>query len=366
MDEWFGFGYEGTAGERCDIAVVLKLRELPEFAELSRTRVQALIEAGGVLYDGKEIPRGQKKLRPGMHVEVNLTRLRELLRPPALEHIEPLDLPLEFMHTDEHIAVVVKPPGLSVHPSATEHGPTLTAALLHHLGKLSDMSNAAGRPGIVHRLDKETSGLLVVARDNAAHAALSRQFANRVVEKEYLALCIDPPGEPTGRIDSPIERHPRQRQRMWSRGGGRSALTEYRLAEMWGPLALLDVSIHTGRTHQIRVHLLEAGACILGDEKYSAGRNASLFKFLRRSAERATGSSLGGQSVSRAWREACPDESLRHELLRIIEEYPGIFLHAKRLAIMHPATGKRMEFTSQPPHAWQLIRELFPAQAGKG
>lgn len=348
MDDWYGYEYQGTSGERCDVGVTLHLRQRPEFAEISRARVQALIEQGGVLYDGKDVPRTQKNLRPGMRIEVNLSMLRALLSPPPPEHIEPLDIPLAFHHMDDHLVVVEKPAGLSVHPAATEHGPTLTAALLHHLGQLSD-SGGTDRPGIVHRLDKETSGLLVVARDNPTHVALSRQFAQRLVEKEYSALCIDAPEPPSGSIDLPIERHPRQRQKMWAGGRGRSALTEYQLKERWDPFALVDVAILSGRTHQIRVHLLTVGAAILNDNKYGAGRNAALRKFL------AGG---GGGGARRSWRQALPTEATRAALLTTLEGYPGIFLHARRLAFTHPGTSQRLEFESPLPQVWEQVKAL--------
>ena len=356
MEQWHTFEYEGTSGERCDVAITLELSRMPEFAELSRAKVQALIEREGVAYDGKIIPRSQKNLRPGMVIEVNLKLLRELLRPPAPEHIEPVDLPLTFHHVDEHLAVVEKPAGISVHPSVTEDGLTLTAALLHHFGQLSD-AGGADRPGIVHRLDKETSGLLVVARDNQTHAALSRQFAGRLVEKEYAALCLDRPEHDSGRIESPIERHPRHRQKMWSGGGGRSAQSEYRLREMWGPLALLDVAIFTGRTHQIRVHLLEVGCAILGDDKYGGGRNGALRKFLRDGRD---------SGASRQWRTAWPEADTRRRLLELLESYTGIFLHARRLAFQHPVTKQGLSFESELPAIWRKIQATTVAAQPPG
>lgn len=353
-DGWISFEYAGTKGERCDVAVTLHLRGRSEFAEVSRARVQALIEQGGVLVNGRDVPRVQKNMHPGMVVDINLPQLRSLLRPAAPEDITPLDIPLEFLHIDEHLAVVVKPAGLTVHAAPTETGPTLTAALLHHLQRLSD-EGGTDRPGIVHRLDKETSGVLVVARDNPAHVALSRQFAERVVEKEYTALCIDAPDPPVGTVDSPIERHPQHRQRMWSGGHGRSALTEYRVAEAWGPFALVDVAIHTGRTHQIRVHLLTCGAGIVNDDKYSGGRMGSLRKFLRDGGDR---------SARRTWRQLLPDADRRHALLEVLAAYPGIFLHSQRLSFIHPATGERMEFRAKPPAVWEQVRELCSIDAG--
>ncbi len=349
VTDWYVYAYTGTAGERCDAAITLTLRTLPEFTELSRARVQALIDQGGVLLDGHEAPRSQKNLRPGMQVSVNLDLLRELIRPLASADIVPVDIPLEFLHIDEHLAVVVKPAGLTVHPAPTEEGPTLTAALLYRFGQLSD-AGGADRPGIVHRLDKETSGLLVVARDNLTHAALSRQFANRIVEKEYNALVLDPPEQNCGSIELPIERHPYNRQKMWTDGRGRPAHSEYRLAEDWGALALLDVAIHTGRTHQIRVHLLSVGCAILGDDKYGGSRNGSFRKFLRE----------GTGSVRKGWRESFSrdDEDRRYALLALLEDYPGIFLHAQRLAFTHPSSNERLEFTCPWPGEWNSVAKL--------
>ncbi|MEZ5338532.1 MAG: RluA family pseudouridine synthase [bacterium] len=347
--EWQGFDYEGTKGERADIAVTVWLRAMPEFAEVSRSRVQSLIEDGGVLCDGKHIPRGQRNLQPGMHIDVHIAALRELLHPVPTEQIEPLDIPLTILHADEHIAVVVKPAGLTVHPSETESGPTLTAALLHHLGTLSD-AGGADRPGIVHRLDKETSGMMVVARSNTAHMSLSRQFADRITEKEYQALVIDPPPEPAGIIDLPIERHPRSRQKMWTGGRrGRSAHTEFRTAEHWGPLTLLDIVIHTGRTHQIRVHLQSIGCAIVNDEKYGTGRVTTLLRFLETGIERGS---------LRAWSNAWPKREQRLQLLALLRDYPGFFLHARRLSFLHPATGERLRFETPVPEVWQAVHAL--------
>lgn len=352
VDDWYVFEYHGTAGERCDVALTLMLRELLEFASLSRTRVQALIEGGGLLCDGKEITGNWRNLRPGVRIEVNLGALRELVKPLASEHVTPYELPLNFLHVDDYLAVVEKPCGIAVHPSPTDPGPTLAGALLYHLGTLSDVGGA-GRPGIVHRLDRETSGLLVIARNNLTHADLSRQFHDRLVEKEYLALCVDAPYPPAGRIDLPIERHPAHRQKMLAvekrfGGLGRDALTEYRVAGRWGPLTLADVAIHTGRTHQIRVHLLTVGATILGDTKYGLARNRSLYSFLETGVDRG---------AKRWWRQAWPDEPARRNMLTLIDTYPGIFLHSRRLAFTHPATGAALEFTLAPPETWDHVRE---------
>jgi 23S rRNA-/tRNA-specific pseudouridylate synthase len=213
------------------------------------------------------------------------------------------------------------------------------------------LSDASGpdRPGIVHRLDKETSGLLVVARDNPTHVALQRQFARREVEKEYLALGLDEPPEPEGRIELPIERHPRNRQLMWAGGGGKPALSEYQLREHWGPFSLLSVVIHSGRTHQIRVHLKEVGVAILNDMKYGEARNTALRRFL------GTTGAGGGR---REWDGYWPDAQSKLKLFKLLKSYEGIFLHAHRLGFTHPASHERMEFISSPPPVWESLQEL--------
>jgi 23S rRNA pseudouridine1911/1915/1917 synthase len=352
-EDWHEFPYSGTSGERCDAALTLHLREMPEFAEVSRARIQTLIEMGGVLINGREVYSAQK-CRPNIVISANLALLRWLLKPLAVADIEPVDLHLTVHYMDEHLAVVEKPAGISVHPSPTDSGPTLAAALLHEFGKLSD-AGGTDRPGIVHRLDKETTGLLVVARDNPTHVALQRQFASRLVEKLYLALCINAPEHKTGRIDLPIERHPYDRKRMWARGQGKPAQTEYETAEYWGPLTLLRVAIHTGRTHQIRVHLQEAaGVALVNDYKYGQQLNTAMRNFLKRNVPRG---------LPQEWDGALPDLPTRKRLLEVLEGYSGIFLHAHELRFVHPGTQEPMHFVSPPPPVWDAVRKLVDEQA---
>jgi 23S rRNA pseudouridine1911/1915/1917 synthase len=358
---WEHIEYSGTSGERADAAVVAILRQQPGLAELSRTRVHELIEQGGVQLNGDELRQPHRKLRPGMQLAIDLELLGQLVRPVGAV-MTPIEVPLRFIYVDDYLAVVEKPAGMSVHPGAGEQGPTLAQALLFHFGQLSD-AGGADRPGIVHRLDKETSGLLVVARDNLTHAALARQFAERTTEKLYAALCLEAPEPPAGQIDLPIERSPRDRKLMWcgpqGRPGaprlatGRSAMTEYRLTEWWGPLALLDVAIHTGRTHQIRVHLQALRVSILCDEKYGEGRNRAFRNFLKGRV------SPQWQAL---WRDCWPEPQQRQAVLAVLAGYPGIFLHARSLAFSHPATGERMQWESPLPPVWHSLRELCPDQ----
>jgi 23S rRNA pseudouridine1911/1915/1917 synthase len=290
-------------------------------ADLSRARLQALIEKGLVLVDGRAT-RPSTRLRPGQAVTVLLPAPE-----PALPRAE--DIPLEVLHEDASLLVVNKPAGLVVHPGAGRPGGTLVNALL---GRVRDLSGVGGvlRPGIVHRLDRGTSGLLVVAKDDAAHRALVRQFASRAVEKEYLALVLGVPDQASGEIDRPIGRDPVHRQRMSVRAPrGREARTSWRIEERFDGAALLRVRIHTGRTHQIRVHLASIGHPVAGDPLYGGTRTPSS----RRGEARAALASL---------------------------ERPA--LHAARLAFRHPATGERREFaTPLPPDLAGVVGRLREA-----
>jgi 23S rRNA pseudouridine1911/1915/1917 synthase len=354
--EWLQFVYAGTAGDRADAALTQILREQPGLADLSRTRVHELIDRGGVQLDGSQLTQPHRRLKPDMPLAIDLELLRSLLKTPA-GTLKPADVPLHFHYVDDWLAIVEKPAGMTVHPGAGETGPTLAEALLHHFGQLSDEAGAE-RPGIVHRLDKETSGLLVVARDNLTHAALSRQFAARTTEKTYAALCLDPPPKPQGKIDLAIERSNRNRKLMSTSGrpgkrpegyAPRPALTEYRLAEWWGPLALLDVCIHTGRTHQIRVHLQALRMAIVSDEKYGESRNRAFRNFLKGRV---------APQWQQAWQDVWPDAATRGPVLELLTDYPGIFLHARKLGLEHPQTGERMYWESPLPEVWQELRAL--------
>jgi 23S rRNA pseudouridine1911/1915/1917 synthase len=296
-------------------------RRLPA---LSRARLQALIEAGHVLLDGAR-PRASARMRAGQVAVVHVPA-------PAAAEPQAERIPIEVVHEDPHLLVVNKPAGLVVHPGAGTARGTLVNALL---GQVSDLSGVGGvlRPGIVHRLDKGTSGLLVVAKDDATHRALVRQFAGRTVEKEYVALVLGSPSRPEGKIDAPIGRDPVHRQKMSVRAPrGREALTSWRVAERLDGAALLRVRIHTGRTHQIRVHLASIGHPVAGDAVYGGTRTPSS----RRAASREALLSL---------------------------ERPA--LHAARLEFTHPARGERLSFEAPLPAdlvaVLERLRQLPPA-----
>ncbi|MCX7869901.1 MAG: RluA family pseudouridine synthase, partial [Terrimicrobiaceae bacterium] len=260
-----------SKGTRLDLFLVARL------GGVTRSRVQAAIRAGRVACNGRATPASR------LLAEGDLVRWEP--PPPAAEtRALPEPLPLEILHEDESLLVVHKPAGMVVHPGAGNMAGTLVSALLHHRPQLSDTGDPL-RPGIVHRLDKETSGLLLVARTDAAHAALAAQFASRTVSKTYLAVTTRPPHPPKGRIEAPIARHPVNRQKMAVAVGGRGkpAITTYRaLGRTAAGLWVVACSPLTGRTHQIRVHLKHIGCPVAGDPLYgSRGRHS------RRSASRS-------------------------------------------------------------------------------
>jgi 23S rRNA pseudouridine1911/1915/1917 synthase len=306
---------DDDAGARLDSWLA---RRLPA---LSRARLQALIEEGHVRLDGAA-PRPSARLRPGQVVDVHV---------PAPVPAEPRaeDIPIAVVHEDARLLVVDKPAGLVVHPGAGQAAGTLVNALLRHVKDLSGIGGVL-RPGIVHRLDRGTSGLLVVAKDDETHRALVRQFAGRTVEKEYLALVLGQPARPSGEIDAPIGRDPVHRRKMSIRAPrGREARTSWGVVERFDGAALLRVRIHTGRTHQIRVHLASVGHPVAGDPVYGGTRTPS---------------------------------SRRAEARQALRSLERPALHAARLAFAHPATGERLAFEAPlPPDLTAVLERLREA-----
>jgi 23S rRNA pseudouridine1911/1915/1917 synthase len=237
----------------------------------------------------------------------------------------PEPIPIEIVYEDETLVVVNKPAGLVVHPAAAIHSGTLANALAYHFQQLPD-SGAGVRPGIVHRLDRDTSGLLAVAKTEAALEHLSDQFRDRTVFKSYVALVHGRVQADTGRIDQPLARDASNRTRMAVVRGGRSALSLYRVRQRFNRFTLLDVELKTGRTHQIRVHLAWLKHPVVGDETYGGGRDNTIQDAKLRAHVRNLG---------------------RHSL------------HAERLAFTHPQTNERVEFSSPlPPELTQLLTEI--------
>jgi 23S rRNA pseudouridine1911/1915/1917 synthase len=285
-------------GERLDRAIASSL------PELSRSRVQALLEAGRILVDRRP-GRPALRLKGGEFLEVSVP-------PPEPAVPQPEEIPLTILHEDRDLLVLDKPAGLVVHPAAGHARGTLVNALLHHISGLSGVGGVL-RPGIVHRLDKETSGCLVVAKNDAALQALQRAFQARSVEKTYLALVHGQPAD-TGRLETLHGRHPRDRKRFTGRTKtGKTAVTTWRVRTRLHGAALLEVGLDTCRTHQIRVHLSELGHPLLGDTLYGGTRKGD-------ARVRAVQALLG-----------------RHAL------------HAWRLVFPHPRTGKAVRCEAPVP-----------------
>lgn len=290
--------------------------------DYSRSKIQQLIRDGQVLVGG-QVVKANRSVKEGDRVSLATVPAAEAA--PAAEA-----LPLSILYQDQDLVVVDKPAGMVVHPAAGHTRGTLVNALLHHVKDLSGIGGER-RPGIVHRLDRGTSGVVVVAKHDAAHERLARQFRDREVEKEYLALVW---GEVMAgrRIDAPIGRDPTNRKKMSSRGRrAREAVTRITGAEHFGRvLTLVRVAIHTGRTHQIRVHLSAIGHPIVGDPLYGGVHRR-----------------LPGD-------------------LRAIAHLDRPFLHAAKLAFKHPADGRRMEFTSELPEDLQRVLDQLSQQRPQG
>jgi len=254
---------DSDAGLRLDQFLAARL---PEY---SRARLQSWIEAGRVKLNGVTASKASLKLRGGERVDVEPAELKPL-------HAFAEEIPLDILYEDASVVAVNKPAGLVVHAGAGCSSGTLVNALLHHFKSLSSVGGDL-RPGIVHRLDKGTSGVLLVARTDAAHRSLAAQFSGRTVEKTYLALVQGRPDSDRGTIDLPISRDPERRTRMTARlSSGRHAHTEYRVLERYDRFTLLEVHIGTGRTHQIRVHLAALGHPVAGDTLYGAAAQPEL------------------------------------------------------------------------------------------
>lgn len=267
---------------------------------LSRNAAQRLIEGGDILVNGREaLPK--TKLRAGDLVSIAPP-------PPAITDIVPQDIPIEIVYQDEDIAVINKPKGMVVHPAAGNPDGTLVNAIMFHIKDLSGIGGEL-RPGIVHRIDRMTSGLLVVAKNDAAHAFLSNELKTHAVSRVYYALCEGNFREDSGTVDAPIARHRTDRKRMAVDAGGRNAVTHWSVMERFGDMALLRVELETGRTHQIRVHMAHIKHPIVGDEVYGRGKN-----------------NLG---------------------------IVGQALHAGELRLTHPKTRERMTFTAPLPDEFQ-------------
>lgn len=300
-------------------------------AELSRTRLKALILEGAVEVSGRTVRDPEYRVNAGDEIAVGV---------PEAEPAKPAGekIPLDIVYEDKDVVVIDKPAGLVVHPAAGNRSGTLVNALIAHCGASLSGIGGEKRPGIVHRLDKDTSGLLVVAKNDAAHRSLSEQFADHgrtnELSRGYIAFAWGAPKPERGTIDAPIARDPRSRVKMAVRKGGKEAVTHYEVLEKYPgadgkPVAsMIECELETGRTHQIRVHLAKAGHPLLGDSVYGAG--------------------FQSKSVLLPQQTQAKLKALNRQAL-----------HAFRLAFSHPRTGKLLSFKSKLPKDLAALEKSF-------
>lgn len=277
----------------------------------SRNAVQRLISCGELLLNGREAA-AKTKLKPGDIISITPP-------PPAITDIVPQDIPIDIVYQDEDIAVVNKPKDMVVHPAPGNPNGTLVNAIMYHIKDLSGVGGEV-RPGIVHRIDRMTSGLLVIAKNDAAHAFLSDELKTHAVSRVYFALCEGNFREDSGTVNAPIARHRTDRKRMAVIPGGREAVTHWSVLERFGDMTLLRVELETGRTHQIRVHMAHIKHPIVGDEVYGHAKN-----------------SLG---------------------------IVGQALHAGELRLTHPRTGELQTFTAPLPEEFRAALDKLRRRNG--
>ena len=302
---------EGELGMRLDAYIAA-------VTELSRSNATRLIESGDVTVGGRTVDK-KYKLKSGDVVQITLPE-------PEEYEVEAEDIPLDVVYEDSDIIVINKPSGMVVHPAPGNYTGTLVNALLYHCRDSLSGIGGVMRPGIVHRIDKDTSGLLVVAKNDAAHAALSEELSYHGIEREYHALVRGGFRNESGTVDLPIGRHPVDRKKMavlTAPGAhAREALTHYEVIRAYGQITYLKLRLETGRTHQIRVHMSHTGHPLLGDEVYG-----------------------GGSKI--------PFEKRHAPLL------DGQILHAKRLTLTHPRTGERMTFECELPENFKRLLSIL-------
>jgi pseudouridine synthase, RluA family len=321
-------------GQRLDVFLAAKM------AHISRSQLQRLIGTGSVQVNGV-VAKPSQRVQTGDLLQIEVPA-------PRLARIEPQNIPLDVVYEDADLLVINKPAGLVVHPAPGAEDGTLVNALLYHCVDLSGIGGEA-RPGIVHRLDKDTTGLMMVAKNDVAHNGLQRQIQRRTASRRYLALVWGSPNFEEALIDAPIGRHPSDRRRMaviepGSSVAARPAQTNVRVQERFGFMTLLECALQTGRTHQIRVHTAFAGYPVVGDPLY-------------------------GNPQRQAPGDAAPPPLL----VRLNEKLAGLrgqALHAFRLSFEHPRTGAPMDFEQPPPPEMRdllaLLREIAAAKATGG
>jgi 23S rRNA pseudouridine1911/1915/1917 synthase len=325
-----------TEDLRADLALLRALEagegqwENGEPLPCSRNQIQRLMDEGAVL-SGIEPIKPKTKFKPGTVVEVRFP-------PPKPTTLIPEDRPLDILFQDAHLVILNKPPGLTVHPSETQSEGTLVHALLHHIRDLSGIGGEA-RPGIVHRIDKNTSGALVITKADVAHRALAETFAKHDIERAYWAFCYGTPLQGAGKIESLIGRNPTDRKKMaMDVTEGRRAVTHYRRIEEYGvakakPFASwIEARLETGRTHQVRVHLTGLGHSLLSDPTYGTP----------------------GERQPK-WLALPP------EVRQAAQKLKGQALHARSLGFRHPVTGEKLYFEAEPPAEMKALMEALAA-----
>jgi 23S rRNA pseudouridine1911/1915/1917 synthase len=286
--------------------------------ELSRNQVQRLIDNNCILVNDRP-QKSSYKLRSEDQIQV-------FVPPPPPAQLQPEPLPLDVVFEDDHLIAVNKPPGLVVHPATSHRTSTLVHGLLHHCDYLADLGGPL-RPGIVHRLDKDTSGIIVVAKDNSTYRHLSQQFKEKLVYKEYSALVHGRLPHSSGQFTDPIRRHPKNRKKMGIMAGGREAFTFWWLELLFGEVSLVKVVIKTGRTHQIRVHFAHAHHPVVGDATYGGKKRV---------------------------------KSVQNHLLRArLSKVKRQMLHARRLSLEHPVTGETLDWSAPLPEDMSELLEFL-------